>query len=259
MKELNLKSINEAYIRLIEQQELVEEELDYSILEHHKPNLQKLAEIGNSTISVFDFLHKKHAFYSSNMGTILGYSPEEQEADQEHFWDPKIHPEDFVMLSYNALSIMKLFFNFSTDEKLNYKLVSEYRILNAANSYVRVIEQHQVLELDNSGKLWLALSILDISPNQTNLNEGLKSELLNFKTGRLTAFSEQNEEISTALTKREIEVLRLVKEGFLSKEISDKLSISLNTVNTYRQRVLEKLGVNNSMEAVMLASKLGLI
>jgi DNA-binding NarL/FixJ family response regulator len=51
----------------------------------------------------------------------------------------------------------------------------------------------------------------------------------------------------------------MVRDGFLSKEISDKLTISLHTVNTHRQKILEKFDVNNSMEAVMLASKLGLI
>jgi len=51
----------------------------------------------------------------------------------------------------------------------------------------------------------------------------------------------------------------LVKDGFLSKEISDKLSISTHTVNTHRQRILEKLGVNNSMEAINYAAQLGLI
>ncbi|MDR0368534.1 MAG: LuxR C-terminal-related transcriptional regulator, partial [Bacteroidales bacterium] len=72
-------------------------------------------------------------------------------------------------------------------------------------------------------------------------------------------FAESKDEITNRLTKREIEILKLVKDGFLSKEISDKLSISLHTVNTHRQRVLEKLRVDNSIEAVMLASKLGLI
>jgi DNA-binding CsgD family transcriptional regulator len=45
----------------------------------------------------------------------------------------------------------------------------------------------------------------------------------------------------------------------LSKEISNVLSISLHTVNTHRQRFLEKLGANNSMEAVMFASRFGLL
>jgi len=61
------------------------------------------------------------------------------------------------------------------------------------------------------------------------------------------------------LTKRETEILKLVKEGYLSKEISSKLFISLHTVNTHRQRFLEKLGAQNSFEAVNFASKFGLI
>ncbi len=65
--------------------------------------------------------------------------------------------------------------------------------------------------------------------------------------------------VTFELTKREKEILGLVKNGLLSKEISNKLSISVHTVNTHRQRFLEKLGANNSMEAVVFASKFGLL
>ncbi|HMS51873.1 MAG: hypothetical protein IPI59_02710 [Sphingobacteriales bacterium] len=259
MTEQETANIYQTYLKLFEQQKFVKDDLDYSILERHKPNLQRLTDFGNSTISIFDAYKKEHAFYSSNLGINLGYGSQEVESSGAHFLDTKIHPEDFVLLMQNAFSVFKLFFSFSIDEKLNHKLVSEYRILNAVGKYVRIIEQQQVLELDNSGNLWLALSILDVSPNQKNMNEGLKSELLNFRTGSIIPFLEPKEAISITLTKRETEVLKLVKDGLLSKEISDKLAISLHTVNTHRQRVLEKLSVNNSMEAVMLASKLRLI
>ena len=268
MTEQETANIYQTYLKLFEQQKFVKDDLDYSILERHKPNLQRLTDFGNSTISIFDAYKKEHAFYSSNLGINLGYGSQEVESSGAHFLDTKIHPEDFVLLMQNAFSVFKLFFSFSIDEKLNQtiennyinqELVSEYRILNAVGKYVRIIEQQQVLELDNSGNLWLALSILDVSPNQKNMNEGLKSELLNFRTGSIIPFLEPKEAISITLTKRETEVLKLVKDGLLSKEISDKLAISLHTVNTHRQRVLEKLSVNNSMEAVMLASKLRLI
>ncbi len=45
----------------------------------------------------------------------------------------------------------------------------------------------------------------------------------------------------------------------LSKEIAAELHISVNTVNTHRQRILEKLGVGNSIEAVRYAHMLGLL
>lgn len=259
MTEQETNKFNESYFRLLEQQKFSADGLDYSVLERHKPNLQQLADISNSVIGIFDAYKKENVFHSSNLDAIFGYNQQEVERGGQHFLDTKIHPEDFAILMQNGFSALKLFFNFSADEKLNYKLISEYRILNSTDNYVRVVEQQQVLELDNRGNLWLALSILDISPNQKNLNEGLKSEMLNFRTGKIIPFIGKKEEIAITLTPRETEVLKLVKEGFLSKEISDKLAISLHTVNTYRQRFLEKLGVSNSLEAVKLASKLGLI
>ncbi|MGN6211081.1 LuxR C-terminal-related transcriptional regulator [Parafilimonas sp.] len=259
MTKKNIKNINETYHMLLDQQSFTADELDYSVLEQHKFNLKILAGISNSVISVFDTYKKEHAFYSSNLSAVLGYTQQHIEEGGDFFLDTKVHPDDFAMIMQNAISILKLFSRFSTEEKLNHKFVTEYRILNAANNYVRVIEQHQVLELANNGNVWLALSILDISPNQKNMNEGLKSELLNFSTGKIIPFTNPEEEISSTLSKREIEVLKLVKDGFLSKEISDKLAISLHTVNTHRQKVLAKLSVNNSMEAVALASKLELI
>ena len=61
------------------------------------------------------------------------------------------------------------------------------------------------------------------------------------------------------LSDREREILALIQRGHLSKEISAMLCISVHTVNTHRQRFLEKLGANNSLEAIMFASKFGLL
>ncbi len=256
MQEEELTSINETYFQLLEQQVFDTDTLDYTILDHHKQILERLAKIGNSAVSVFDLYKKQHVFHSFNIGTILGF--EDREVG-ERFLDSKIHPTDYTTLVRNGIRLLKFFENIPINEKADYKLICEFRILNSDNNYIRVIEQHQALEVTSNGSLWLALSILDLSPNQKNINEGLTYELLNFRTGKIIPFIKANEETNIILTKREKEVLKLVKAGFLSKEISDKLIISLHTVNTHRQRVLEKLGVANSMEAVMLASRLGLI
>ena len=47
------------------------------------------------------------------------------------------------------------------------------------------------------------------------------------------------------LSPREIEVLSLVVQGFINKEISDKLNISLTTVITHRKNITEKLGMRS--------------
>jgi two-component system, NarL family, response regulator NreC len=61
------------------------------------------------------------------------------------------------------------------------------------------------------------------------------------------------------LTERERDVLRLVAEGYSAPEIGERLFISPKTVDTYKQRINEKLGVAHRADYVKLALKLGLI
>ena len=61
------------------------------------------------------------------------------------------------------------------------------------------------------------------------------------------------------LTERELEVLGYTAEGFSSAEIGKKLFISPKTVDTYKQRINEKLGLRHRADYVRLALKLGLL
>ncbi|WP_332913302.1 helix-turn-helix transcriptional regulator [Algoriphagus boritolerans] len=47
------------------------------------------------------------------------------------------------------------------------------------------------------------------------------------------------------LSKREKEIALMVKKGFTSSEIAEKLFISLLTVNTHRRNLIQKLGFKN--------------
>ena len=61
------------------------------------------------------------------------------------------------------------------------------------------------------------------------------------------------------LTSREKEVLKLTAEGFTNQEIAEKLVISPKTVDTYRQRIMEKLNLHHRSELVRYALKTGLL
>ena len=61
------------------------------------------------------------------------------------------------------------------------------------------------------------------------------------------------------LTDRERDVLVLVARGYSAPEIGERLSISPKTVDTYKQRVNEKLGVSHRAEYVRIAMRLGLL
>lgn len=61
------------------------------------------------------------------------------------------------------------------------------------------------------------------------------------------------------LSAREIEVLRLIAHGHTSKDIARALQIAKPTVDTYRSRISEKLGVNSRTELVSIANRSGLL
>ncbi|HEX6060258.1 MAG TPA: response regulator transcription factor [Gemmatimonadaceae bacterium] len=61
------------------------------------------------------------------------------------------------------------------------------------------------------------------------------------------------------LTERERDVLRMTAEGYTAPEIGEKLNISPKTVDTYKQRINEKLGMQHRADYVKLALKLGLL
>lgn len=62
-----------------------------------------------------------------------------------------------------------------------------------------------------------------------------------------------------ALSTREIEVLCEIARGFTTKQIAERLGISLKTVETYRARLTEKLGVRDRSDIVRIAIELDLL
>jgi DNA-binding NarL/FixJ family response regulator len=61
------------------------------------------------------------------------------------------------------------------------------------------------------------------------------------------------------LTAREQSVLALIGQGYSAPEIGERLSISPKTVDTYKQRIQEKLGFSHRSQYVQFALKLGLL
>jgi two-component system, NarL family, response regulator NreC len=64
---------------------------------------------------------------------------------------------------------------------------------------------------------------------------------------------------SEVLSKRELQVLKLVAEGFTSREISERIFIGIKAVETYRGRFAEKLGLKSRADIVRYALEIGLL
>jgi len=61
------------------------------------------------------------------------------------------------------------------------------------------------------------------------------------------------------LTPREVDVLRLIVEGYTNRQIAEQLSISVRTVEGHRANLSEKLGLHSRVELVRYAKEHGLI
>ncbi len=61
------------------------------------------------------------------------------------------------------------------------------------------------------------------------------------------------------LTSREMEVLRLIRDGYRNKQIADVLSIAETTVNFHIKNLVDKLGANDRTHAVTIAVRRGLL
>lgn len=66
-------------------------------------------------------------------------------------------------------------------------------------------------------------------------------------------------ETGNKISSREIEVCRLMADGFTTSEIAERLFISSRTVETHRKNLMEKLGVKNSAGIIYRAVKEGLL
>lgn len=252
-----LARLSEEYGVLLSREIFDEAELDYSWFESQKPFLEQLASIDHSAITVFDMHRKDHIFASENFSNL--FNIDQEQALSATSIDHLIHPDDRMTLLKIGIKSLKFSYDLKGDERTDYKVINEFRLAMPDGQYVRVIEQHKAFKTDMRGRVWLALSMVDLSPNQ-DPNLAVLSQLVNIRTGTTYSWlDEQTEEEKTVLTRRESEVLQLVGRGLLSKEISHLLNISVHTVNTHRQRILEKMNANNTIEAIEAAKRFGLV
>lgn len=61
------------------------------------------------------------------------------------------------------------------------------------------------------------------------------------------------------LSEREIEIIRLIANGYTTRQIADKLYRSFHTITTHRKNIMRKLGINSTGELMVYAMHSGLI
>lgn len=255
---MDIETINSLFETLFASQKLSVSMPDYTDFEKRISLLERLSEVENSSINVLDFYQKKYVFVRSKFSELIGYDKESGMEIGPSYYLSLMHPDDIPVLLDTFQKAFFFISNQPLNERKNFKLIYNFRIRGKYNVYYPLIQQAVTLELDSKGNIWLLLNITDLLPDK-DLSNKVNRQLIHIKNGKQYLFNDDfNDQARPILSIREIEVLKLASSGFASKEIAEKLFISINTVNNHRQKILEKTEAANTAEAAAYAKYLGL-
>ena len=117
-----------------------------------------------------------------------------------------------------------------------------------------VLHTTRYIEAQSNGSVWLGLCTYIPFPSRSII----ESSIINIHTGEAINPEKYVQYDNMLLSKRQIEILMLLAKGIGSKQIADKLNISIHTVNRHRQDILSRLRVTNSAAAVEIGLRLRL-
>lgn len=196
-------------------------------------------------------MHPEISYISKNCEHVTGYDKEflTKNIRIEKFFN-LIHPADHQDL-YDCFSFVHDHLESVLPEEHNtYRTIFHYRFRKADGQFMYMYDEKATLNLGGSGNLYYALC-RDITSEKAFT--GVKVEL--FSQGetleKIKEFKPSSEKLS--LSKREQQLVTLIKQGLSTKEIAWHLNISHNTVRNIKSKMFEKFNVSNSIELLNIA------
>lgn len=173
-------------------------------------------------------------------------------------------------LNSNEIDLLITEVTFNNDDVIN--LIKTIRkqhssvkilILTGDNRIKKIAELFKLgingfIEKHNETKT-LIEAIQCISMGESYMGNELKDRIIQNFSNKNNIENRNMSEILDSITNRELEVIKLICDGCNSKEISNKLFISFNTVETHRKRIFQKLQIKNSIGLIRFAIKHNLI
>lgn len=214
--------------------------------------------IGDSYYFIIDHHSLTFEFVSKEMKDVMGYDLSEFTIP---FMNNKLHPDDRSWFLAIGSGIVDFFSQLPVDKLMKYKVRYDIRMMKKNGEYARILYQGILLEHDKHGRF---LRTLSVHSDITYLKQegkpvlsfiGMDGEPSYLDVASNNIFIESKED----LTNREKQILKLLIEGKLSKEISSILKISKQTVDTHRKNMLHKKKLSNTNELIGKAIRYGWI
>jgi two-component system response regulator NreC len=142
---------------------------------------------------------------------------------------------------------------------------SAVRIL-VLTQYAEAVQMRRALEAGANGYVTkaargeaLITAVRAVAEGGTFIDPSMTALLVSGALGGGAAGPTSDEEALGRLTDRERQVLRLVAEGDSSKEIAEKLELSVKTVMAHRASIMDKLDIHNRSKLIQFGIRTGLV
>lgn len=96
-------------------------------------------------------------------------------------------------------------------------------------------------------------AIRTIHAGQRYISPGIAQQIA------IKRFTKGDDSLLDSLSERELQIMLMITQGQKVQDISTKLCLSPKTVNSYRYRIFDKLGINSDVELTLMAMRLGII
>ncbi len=217
--------------------------------------LNLLMDENDQFITVADLAKIKFLYVSEGIRPMIGVEP--SQLNPSHFVEAT-HPDDlsrFGLLRAQTFVVEKEVL----ETKKGSMLVSfTIRIRNTEGIYFNCLCQAYFFfsQIPHD-----AVYLLQVISNVDRF-EKKKHGFHHYKGKDLSYFRYPDNEllkIGPDFSARELEIIKMIESGMNSKQIADKLFISLNTVNTHRRNILQRSGKNNISNLIYELNEQGLI
>jgi DNA-binding CsgD family transcriptional regulator len=221
-------------------------------------NFWNIFLLGDAYFFIVDHRTTLFDMVSDEIEGVLGYLPLDFDLS---FMISKIHPDDLSSFVSIGQSIMDFLGHLPQEKIMKYKIRYDFRMEKKNGEYARILYQGICLQVDEHYNVIKTLGVhTDISYLQHDGQPVLSFIGMDDEPSfHDVAFKKIFIQCKEDLTQREKEVLRLIIEGKLSKEIGDILKISKQTVDTHRKNMVRKKNLSNTGELIAKAIRLGWI
>jgi DNA-binding NarL/FixJ family response regulator len=116
--------------------------------------------------------------------------------------------------------------------------------------------------LKDSAPNELEIAVNAVMRGETYLSPAISKHVVDNYLRRISDVSPEKEkgpDIFKQLTSRQREILQLIAEGNSTKEIANKLNVSIKTVETHRMQLMDRIGIHDVAGLVRYAIRMGII